>query len=595
MSKYALLAIGVAAVFGCYLFTTVQSDGTGFAAQSGSSTKTVNELVSKSGRELELPQPANANQKDANSCAQFVAQPEEFNQLSMQYRHDVRTLRQELGKQLSPAQQHQWLAQVGLASLWLTSEVVPPPLGNKPRIELDAAQIQLLLGLLRNKKYTELAAKGRSNELPLSASLNGQTLLSSIIDLQPTITLEALNTVLSAGFEVDLATLYVATRAGITSDHLSSLLQYTQVDVSSTWHDEGQTFSLASAAASMGMGELTQFWYELGSPIFDHSQQLVSSNMVPWQTLSEDSALVFMALFNTASVGDILLTPADYQYLQTLVGAESLSAAPFIKQGSQNSIVKLDDELQALISQLLATESRIALYGQCDSAYQDKLDTLVAMLRGSEAMKRRGLHSLYKNIELLAGEPELYKKMDAALVHQQWEEALKWLLQLPVTPEHAAQFEYAYLTMILDLAPFNVLEQLVNYVKDIPPSFLFGAAAAGNNRVIHLLHQQGVDLHATNPHGENALHLAILSTTGTENYSVEYLLNLGLLPSEGKEDALMVLIKSASRLNEGIVTRYIDMLLHHGASVKPTHINEIHTNTRLSEEKKSLLLSKVTL
>lgn len=594
MSKYALLAIGVAAVLGGYLFTTDKSDSGRFATQTSPMAKKTNDIGSEGGHSSELPRQVNINQLESDSCLQFVAQPDEFKELSIQYRNDIRSLRQALSKQLSPELQRQWLAQVGLATTWLTFDALPSLQNNKQRIELDAAQIQSLLGLLSKEQYNELAEKGRINELPFSASINGQTLLSSVIDLKPTIALDALNTLLSAGFEVDLGTLYFATRAGVTSEHLARLLQYAQVDVSSTWHDEGQTYSLASTAASIGLAELAQFWFERGSPLVDNSQQLVSSNRVPWQTLSKESALAFISLFSHAFVGDVLLTPADYRYLQTLLGAENLmAAAPFVKQGDQINLDEVIEGQEAMISQLVATEARLDLYSQCDRSYQDKLEGLAASLNGLEAMKRRGLHSLYKNITILADEPELYKKIDAALQDQRWEEALQWLLQLPMTSENRHQFEYALTTMLVDSAPLSVLEQLLTSLADIPPSLLFTAASVGNNRVIHLLEQQGVDLHGTNRHGENALQLAIMSTVGTENHAVEYLLNLGISPMEGKVDSLMVLIKSASRLNEEIVNRYIALLMEHGASVTPAHLEEINTNKRLSEVMKSKLLRMV--
>lgn len=123
---------------------------------------------------------------------------------------------------------------------------------------------------------------------------------------------------------------------------------------------------------------------------------------------------------------------------------------------------------------------------------------------------------------------------------------------------------------------------------------LFAAASNGNNKLVQLLLQRGIDINATNQHGETAIQLAALSASRLGNPTLEFLLAAGSNPQAGRApDAVAIVLSRAQHRDINVTKQYISLFRHSGVGHFDPYRALIENHPQLSPSQKQDILSEM--
>ncbi len=536
------------------------------------------------------PQPASAAEHATTELCK-VTTPELQLQQLMASQHQLRQQLQADLATMAPWQLH-WLSQqyqLDMADFYPKATEQLKPEADIASVGRELSSLQPLLHNLKTQRFEDIRQQLETGQIAKDATIYQQLLIDWILQLQPDITESALRLLLDAQLQVNFNSLSSATIAGVTPATLTLLLsQLPQADIDKIWDSAGQKTSLAILAVQLNKPDLALFWSQQGSPLFDPKQGLDAVQAIQWQRLTPAETSAFLKLLSSVYQLPIPVSTAHYQWLQQWLPAKQHY---FSDSGAQPD--RLPPELMMrvapLMQQLQQQVQTTTQLAACFGSIAKKLQYHQAAARGQ--FQQLTLQLLYRDSE---PESTIEAELQAIIAAKHWPQLFAQLAPLTPTAAYEGIYQLVYHLLLENQADFHVLQQFVDLFNTPPTYMLFAATSNGNNKLVQLLLQRGIDINATNQHGETAIQLAAFSAHRLGNPTLEFLLAAGSNPLAGRApDAVAIVLSRAQHRDINVTKQYISLFRHYGVSHFDPYRALIENHPQLSPAQKQAILSEM--
>lgn len=447
-----------------------------------------------------------------------------------------------------------------------------------------------VVGWLMNGQFAELTKAIVSNEIPANGYLMEKSLLSLALDYKPNIKHADLVALLEAGVSLRLPELIAASRKDVSLEALNTIVQYSDFDFTQVWFDGLRYQSLATIAAAELNLPAIKFWQSKGAPLFNDDKSMNVLAFVPQPK-----------------------GPASYQQgqeiIQYLIANQRSSISPFAKDKlvrwygklaaeidsgeplSDSANFELTSHVERLVgivaSSDVAVNKALNLEKECIEPLHDSIKVqaflesqLFERMEHSEAKKlatpAQRQKKLIANLEQLAqqaNEEEIDKadNMMRSILGQSWQDAIAQVESLSQESEDINQDMFGMLVIqaIIRNAPLEIFEQLFAKGAQLPKESAHMLALTNNLKLMVELAPMGLDLHAVDEHGKNALSYSILAPDSQEVFNYLIVNGVAINLEHNKMDALDYALDESQSRREAV--DYAIRLVELGAKIKRSH------------------------
>jgi len=220
----------------------------------------------------------------------------------------------------------------------------------KPKKEQISSKQSTFFKSILVKDYLKISKMIASDEIPVTAGIGQQSLLSFIINQNSKISINDLEILINSGLVIDLEDLQSATLAKLSSVHLDILYSYYAGDIDESWTKDGNKFNLLTLATSYLNSEATVFWHSKGVSFSAGDNTINALDMLPnpRDELELDEALVIFDLLVMNNV-----YPFDFNSLASIkmwLPESSITTYEFFLENSEQNRNNVIAELGAILN-----------------------------------------------------------------------------------------------------------------------------------------------------------------------------------------------------------------------------------------------------